>query len=177
MIVVGSGGSVRRLAGDWANDLRRDWALLSGSGQLALDGFEVDLGPSFGQHAIDKSAALVDFEANFPTGRGYAHEFSRLGRAHAQVCFYDVVSLKLDGVDGNVFVGNGRIDLSPEHFKAFASGREPDGFELVTAGVGGHGGIKPRRVLRDQRLHVAHVVLQKPRLRAVGFQNGPDWRS
>jgi hypothetical protein len=34
--------------------------------------FEVDSGPSFGQLAIDKSAALVDIEANFPTCCRYA---------------------------------------------------------------------------------------------------------
>jgi hypothetical protein len=50
---------------------------LWGSCKFALDVFEVDLGPSFGQFACDKSAALVDIPANCPTRWGYTENKSK----------------------------------------------------------------------------------------------------
>ena len=76
-----------------------------------------------------------------------------------------------------MFVGNGRIDLTPEHLEPFPSARQPDRFQLVTATVGGHDAIKPRRVRCEKCLQVAEEVLQELRLWAIGFQNGPDFRA
>src|SRR6516165_3452381 len=123
-----------------------------GDGKLALDVFEVDLGPSFGQLAIDKSAALVDIEANPPTCCGYIEDFPRLSCIHHHIRFYDVVSFKAHGDDENMFVGNGRIDLTPEHLKPFRSARESHRFQLVTAAVGGYDTIETRWVRREKRL-------------------------
>ena len=147
-----------------------------GDGKLALDVFEVHLGPSFGQFAIDKSTTLVDIEANFPTCCGYTENLSRLSRIHNHICLYDVVSFKAHGGDSNMFVGNGRIDLTPEHLKPFPSAWESHRFQLVTAAIGGHDTIKTRWVRREKRLQVAQEVLQELRLWAIGFQNGRDCR-
>ena len=98
--------------------------LLSRSSELALDIREVGLVPAFGHLAINKSAAGVDVEANLPSGRGYTHEFlSSVGCADIQICFYDVVSLEAHIADKNVFIGNGRVHLSPENLKPFWSVR------------------------------------------------------
>ena len=151
--------------------------LLNGGGKLPLDVFEVDSGPSFGELGIDKSAALVDIEANFPTCCRYTENLPRLSCFHNHICFYDVVSFKMHSGDKNMFVGNGRIDLTPEHLKPFPSARKPHRFQLVTAAVGGHDAIKPRRVRCEKGLQVAQEVLQELRPWAIGFQNGPDWRA
>src|SRR3974377_2253390 len=118
------------------------YVLLNGSRELALDVLEVGSVPAFGHLAVNKSAAGVDVEANLPPRRGYTHELRpRVGCADIQICFYDVVSLKAHSDDKNVFIGNGRIDLSPEHLKPFKSARVSDRFQFVKAGIGGHGAI------------------------------------
>ena len=71
--------------------------------------------------------------------------------------------------DKNMLVGNGRIDLSPEHLKAFPSGRESDRFQLVTAGIGGYGAIKACRVLRNKRLQVAWRLMPPHAAETVCF--------
>ena len=53
--------------------------LLKRAREPALDVFDVNFGPTFSQLAFGKTATLVDIEAKSPTGRGYTHEFSRLG--------------------------------------------------------------------------------------------------
>lgn len=92
--------------------------------ELAFDVFEVNLSPTFGQLAIGKSATLVDIDANPPTSRGNAQEFARLRCVYNQIRFHDFGSFEAHSGDGNMFVGNSRVDLTPEHPKAFPSARE-----------------------------------------------------
>src|SRR6516164_9569360 len=133
--------------------------LLSGSSELTLDIREVDLVPTFGHLAINKSAAGMDVEANPPPRRTYTHELlAGVGCADIQICFYDVVSLEAYGGDKNVFIGNGCIHLSPENLKPFWSSRVSDRFQFMKAGIGGHDSINPSRIWRENRLREAQEM-------------------
>src|SRR5215469_2660410 len=149
--------------------------LLSGSSELALDIREVDLVPAFGHLAINKSTAGMDVEANLPPRRGYTHELlSRVSCADVQICFYDVVSRKTHIDNRNMFIGNSRIDLSPEHLKPFRPARVSNRFHFVTANVGAHDSINPSRVWRDDRLRNAEEVPEWVGLWGICIQNSSD---
>jgi hypothetical protein len=120
----------------------------------------------------------MDVEANLPPGRGYTHKlFARMRCADIQICFYDVVSLEAYSGDKNMFIGNGRIYLSPENLKPFRSARVPDRFQFMKAGVGGHGSINPSQVQREDRLREEQEVTEELRLCGIGFQNRSDCRT
>jgi hypothetical protein len=82
------------------------WRLREGSRELALDVLEVHSVPTFSQLAINKSASGVDVEANLPPRRSYTHNLRHMGSADIEVCFDDVVSIKVYSVDENMFIGN-----------------------------------------------------------------------
>src|SRR5262249_22412664 len=151
--------------------------LLNVAGKLALDVFDVDLRPALSEFAIDKSTALVHIEAKFPTGGGDPQKFPLLSRIHHQIGFDDVVAFKAHGGDPDMFIGHGRIGLTPEHPQPFPTAWDAHRFQLVQANVGSPPVITPRRVRVDQSLQIAHEVLQELRLWAIGFQNGPDGRA
>jgi hypothetical protein len=168
----GSRRSPLELSGAHANT---QVLLIQIAGELARDVLEVGSVPAFGHLAINKSAASVDLEANLPPRRGYTHKLLPVGSADIQICFYDVVSLEAHSVDKNMFIGQGRIDLSPEHFKPFRSAGVSDRFEFMKAGVRGHGAINSRQVRREERLRETQEVLQELRLCGICLQNGPDF--
>ena len=152
--------------------------LLSGSSELALDILEVGAVPAFGHLATNKSATGLDAEANLSPRRGYTHELlSRVGCADILICFYDVVSLEAYSGDKNMFIGNGRIHLSPESLKPFWSARVSDRFQFMKAGIGGHDSIDPCRVGREDRVREAQEVPEELRLWGIGSQNGSDCRT
>ena len=76
-----------------------------------------------------------------------------------------------------MFIGHGRIGLTPEHLQPFPAAWDAQRFQLVAANVESHDVIKPRRVRVDQSLLIAHEALQELRLWAIGFQNGTDSRA
>ena len=120
----------------------------------------------------------MDVEANLPPRRGYTHELlSRVGCADIQICFYDVVSLEAYSGDKNMFIGNGRIHLSPENLKRFWSARVSDRFQFMKAGIGGHDSIDPCQVGREDRVREAQEVPEELRLWGIGSQNSSDCRT
>src|SRR6516225_8448447 len=154
------------------------WRLLNGSHELPLDVLEGNSVPAFGHLAINKSVDGVDVEANLSPRSGYTHKLRPcVGCADLQVRFYGVVSLKAHSDDRNMFIGNGSIDLSPEHFKPFRSARVSDRFQFMEAGIGGHGAINSRQVRPEEGLRVAQEVLQELRLWGIGIQNSSDCRT
>jgi hypothetical protein len=152
--------------------------LVTWSSELALDILEVDSVPAFGHLAVNESAAGMDVEANLPPLRGYAHELlTRVRCGDIQICFYDVVSLETYTGDSNMFIGNGRVHLSPENLEPFWSARVSDCFQFMKAYIGGHDSIDVSRVWREERVREAQEVLEELGLWAIGFQNGSDCRT
>ncbi len=87
----------------------------------------------------------MDVEANPPPRRVYAHKLlPRVGCADIHICLYDVVSHETHSDNKNMFIGNGRIDLSPEYLKPFRSARVSDRFQFMKAGLGAHDSITIR---------------------------------
>ena len=113
----------------------------------------------------------MDVEANLPPRRGYTHKLrTRVRGADIQICFNDVVSLEAYSGDKNMFIGNGRIYLSPENLKPFWSALVSDRFQFMKAGIGGHDSIDYSRVRRDDRFREAQEVLEESGLWSIGFQ-------
>src|SRR5215469_13648238 len=148
------------------------------SRELTLDILKVGLVPAFGHLAVNKSAAGKDAEPNLPPrSGGYTQNFSpRVGCADVEICFYDVVSFKTHSSDKNMFIGNGRIDLSPERLEPFRSARESNRFQFVKAGVGGHDAINSSRVRPQDCLREAQEMPEELGLWRIGLQNGPNCR-
>ena len=134
--------------------------LRNGFRELALYVLEIDSVPTFGYLAINKSAAGVHIEANLPPRRGYTHDLRRMGSADIEVCFDDVISIKTHSDDENMLIGNGRVDLSPEHLNPFPSGWVSDRFQFMKTGVRGHGAINQSQVRREERIREVQEVPQ-----------------
>ena len=109
----------------------------------------------------------MDAEANLSPRRGCTHHLlPRVGCVDIKICLYDVVSLETHSNNENMFIGDGRIDLSPEHLKPFRSARVSDRFQFMKAGVGAHDSINPSRVRREDGLREVQEV------RAVAWCRG-----
>jgi len=100
-----------------------------------------------------------------------------VGCADIKICLYDVVSLETHSNNENMFIGDGRIDLPPEHLKPFRSARVSDPFQFMKAGVGAHDSINPSRVRREDGLREVQEVPEELRLCGIDFQNSFDCRT
>jgi hypothetical protein len=76
-----------------------------------------------------------------------------------------------------MFIGNCRIDLSPEYLKPFRSVRVSDRFQFIKAGIGANDSINPSRVRREDRLCEVQEVPEELRLWGIDFQNSSDSRT
>jgi hypothetical protein len=63
-----------------------------------------------------------------------------------------------------MFIGNGRIHVSPENLKPFWSARVSNRFQFMKAGIWGHDSIDPCRVGREDRVREAQEVPEELRL-------------
>jgi hypothetical protein len=97
-----------------------------------------------------------------------------VSRTYHQVGYDDVVAFEARGSDRDLFIGHGRIGLTPKHPESFQTAWDPHRFQLVQANVGSRHIIKPRRVRVDQSLQIAHEALQEPGLWTIGLQNGSN---
>ena len=111
----------------------------------------------------------MDIEANLPPRRGYAHDLRHVGSADTQIRFDDVVSRKAHSSDKNMFIGNGRIDLSPERLKPFPPARVSDLFQFMKASIGGYGAINSQQVRSEERFREAQEVLEELGLWSIPF--------